>query len=116
MAKFTGKLGPMANWSYVYIGSRPREIIKIAQAVEADCKQFVGFSGKKQDGTPQDSFIVYWDSATAPTLEDDFDTAPIDTIIIAPRLTAAPKIYIRHAVSSPSVVGDWFGITAVAET
>jgi hypothetical protein len=106
--------GKKSTWSQLYVSDRPRDLFGLSLAEEADFDAFIGFTGRDQDGNVVQKNIIYWNSATAPDLEDYADF-PIGTIIVAPKLTAS-KIYMRKAKSSPSVVGDWYGVAFTQET
>lgn len=99
-------LGQMANWSYVYVGDRPRSVLKLTEAVEAKCKQFIGFSGKSPNGDPADQFIIVNEN-TSVTLSD-YSDVPIGTIILTPKV-ASVAFYQRIAQATPgaSVDADW---------
>ena len=105
--------GNFANWSYVYVGDRPRSILKLTEDVEAKCKQFVGFSGKSPDGTSADQFIITTEE-TSVTLYD-FSDVPIGTIILTPKV-ASVAFYQRIAQATPgaSVDADWNKVAKAA--
>jgi len=105
--------GKKPNWSQIMDSDNPMDIYGLS-AAEADNLQFIGFSGKDIDGNNTDTIIAVYNGTDAPTLTNYADL-PIGAIIIAPKLTT-PKLFIHNAQSSPAVVGDWFGITAVQET
>lgn len=107
-------LGQMANWSYPYVGGRPRDILGISEAVEAKCKQFIGWSGKSPDGTPTDHFTII--VLPAETLDlTDFAATPIGTRVEHDGGTH-PTIAIHKAKSDPAVVGDWEVLVAATGT
>jgi hypothetical protein len=106
--------GKKATWSGVYVSDRPRDLLGLTLALEADFDAFIGFTGRDQAGTVKQKNVLYYNSASAPTLED-YGVLPIGTIVIAPLLTA-PKIFIKKLSSTVAAVTDWFGITAVVES
>lgn len=103
-----------AGWSIPYTSDRPQDILGFTAEQEADFSNIFGLSGHNQTGAGKDTFILFYDGTSAPTLTD-YASTPIGTVIIAPKL-AVPKIYIHNKKSETPVAGDWFGITAVAET
>jgi len=114
MAKLTGKIGLMAGWSYPYVGGRPREVLKITEAVEANCSQFWGWSAKDAEGNSAEHFEIEWGLDSAPTVTD-FANTPIGTIIWTPELANIAG-YQHQAQSSPAVVGDWASIAKTTVT
>lgn len=101
--------GNHSNWSYVYVGSRPRTILKITEAVEAAFKQFFGFSGKSADGTPVNQFFVTTDATSVDltTLTD----LPVGTIIFTPKVSAVFCYQrVAQATAGASVDADWVKI------
>ena len=107
--------GKKSTWSGIYVSDRPSDVLGLTLALEANFDNFIGFTGRNQAGVTKQQNVLFWNSATAPDLED-YGALPTGTIIVAAILTDAPKIYIKHASSAVPVVGDWFGITAVVET
>lgn len=99
-------LGQMAQWSYVYVGDRPRSILKITEAAEALFKQFIGFAGKSPDGESVDQFILTTDetSVDLTALTD----IPVGTIILTPKVSDV-FCYQRIAQATPgaSANADW---------
>jgi len=98
--------GELANFSYIYVGSRPKDILGLSTEAEAVCSQFIGFSGKAADGTPKDTFILVTEATSVDlTL---FSNVPIGTIILTPRVTGV-FCYQRVAQATPgvSVNTDW---------
>lgn len=106
--------GQYSNWSYVYVGDRPRSILKLTEAAEAEMKQFIGFSGKSPNGDPADQFIMTFDGDAEPDLTDYADT-PIGTIILTPKI-ANVFCYQHQAQSTPAVVGDWASVAKTTVT
>lgn len=99
-------LGLLANFSYVYVGSRPRDVLKISETAEGLFKQFFGFSGKKADGTPVDQFFVTTDetSVDLTTLTD----IPVGTIIFTPKVSGIAFYQrVAQATAGASVNADW---------
>ena len=104
--------GQLANFSYVYVGSRPRDILGLSPEAEALCSHFIGFSGKASDGTPKDTFILVTEATSVDlTL---FSNVPIGTIILTPRVTGV-FCYQRVAQATPgaSVNADWRRVAKV---
>lgn len=108
------KVGIRANWSGVYAGDRPRDILGLTQDQEAKISQFIGFTGKDQAGNPTTKFILVFNGTSNPTLTD-FAATPIGTIIETPYL-ASTSHYIHQAKSTPAVVGDWKKVSATTVT
>lgn len=99
-------IGLRAGWSYVYVGDRPREILKLTEAAEATIKQFIGFAAKQVSGEPTEQFILTTDETTVDlTLYSD---VPIGAIILTPKVSAV-FCYQRIAQATPgaSVDADW---------
>lgn len=97
--------GKRATWSYIYVGDRPREILGLTEAQEADISQFIGFSAKDQDGNSKDHFELVYEGTDAPTLTN-FASTPVGTIIWCPNV-ADVSHYIHQAKTDTPVVGDW---------
>jgi len=106
--------GKRAGWSSLYESDRPRDILGLTEAQEGTLSQFIGFTGKDQNGKENKTFILKYEGTTAPTLTNYAET-PIGTIIIAPKL-ATPKLYIHKTKSTPAVAGDWYSLTFTQET
>lgn len=103
-----------AGWSTIYISDRPLDILGLTATQEDDFDQFLGLSGKTQDGSASEKFVLYYNKTSNPTLTD-YASTPIGTVIIAPNI-AVPKIYVHKAKSSTPVVGDWFVFTSAQAT
>jgi len=106
--------GKRGNWSGIYAGDRPQDVLGLTQAQEAKLNNIIGFVGKDQNKEVKTFNVLVYKGSTAPTLTD-FASTPIGTVIIAPEL-ATPKIYIHHAKSATPATTDWFGITTVQES
>ena len=103
-------LGTRATHSVINTSDRPRDILGLTKAQEADFSQFLGFTGRNQAGDTKSTNILFYPDTSAPTLTD-YAATPLGTIIIAPFL-AHSAIYIHKAASSPAIVGDWEVFTA----
>jgi len=108
-------VGKRAGWSSIYVGNRPRDILQLTEDLEANFSSFVGYSGRQQDGTGEDAFILTWDGTDAPTLPDDFAKLPVGTIVYTPKV-ADIAFYQRQALSSPEVKGDWASVAKTTVT
>ena len=103
-------VGKRANWSTPITSSRPRDILGLSLAAEANISQFIGWSGADQDDNAQEQFILVYNGTTAPTLTD-YATTPIGTVILTPQL-ASVSHYIHQAQSATPVKGDWKVVAA----
>ena len=107
--------GNRAGWAAPYLGDRPREVLGLTQAQEAKVSTFLGFSGKQQDGSDSNAFIMIYPGTTDPTMTD-FAATPLGTIVIAPFAGTHSKMYVHKAKSDTPVVGDWEVFTAATLT
>lgn len=98
--------GQLANWSYIYVGDRPRSILGLSDAAEQTCSQFIGFSGTKPDGSPSDMFVLVNENTSVNlTL---YSNVPIGTIILTPRVSGVFCYQrIAQATKGVSVNADW---------
>ncbi len=109
-----GGTGKRAVWSSLYQSDRPRDILGLTEAQEAKIKQFIGLTGKDQDGNESQLFVLKYEGTDAPIVTD-FATTPIGTVILCPKLSA-PRIYIHKAQSTTPVIGDWYYIQGTQVT
>lgn len=105
--------GQMAGWSYIYVGDRPRSVLKLTEQAEATITQFIGFSGTKPNNEPTDTFILVHNGTSVNlTL---YSNVPIGTIILTPRV---PNIFcyqrIAQATPGQSVNADWNQVAKAA--
>lgn len=107
--------GKRMNWSSLYVGNRPRDILKLTETLEANFSEIHGFSGRQQDGTGEDVFELTWSGSVAPTLPDDFVKLPIGTRVYTPKV-ADVFCYQRQALSDPEVKGDWASVAKTTVT